>query len=143
MEICIIGAGIRGLTAGKLLSKNHNVAMYEKKFKIGGIARTKDVNGIAYHTVGGHCLNSKNKNIMEFIFDEVLPIEDWHLIKRVAKIYFKNHFISYPIEFAIKEIAEFDEELAFKITEDFFSPKEKGVDNLTNWFRVKFGKSLA
>ncbi|WP_035589337.1 protoporphyrinogen/coproporphyrinogen oxidase [Hippea jasoniae] len=144
MKICIIGAGITGLTAGKLLSKNHDVIIYEKDSKIGGIAKTKTVNGVTYHTVGGHCLNSKNKQIMEFIFNEVLPQDNWHKVKRIAKIFFKNHYISYPIEFSIKEIAEFDEDLAFRITRDYFIAKDKEhATNLADWFEMKFGKTLA
>ena len=85
MKICIIGAGISGLTAGKILAKNHEVTIYEKNDVIGGIARTKDVNGLSYHMIGGHCLNSKNKKVMDYIFKEVLPKENWHKVKREAK----------------------------------------------------------
>ena len=143
MKICIIGAGITGLTAGKLLSKNHEVTIYEKESNIGGIARTKSVNGITYHTVGGHCLNSKNKTVMDFIFDDVLPKENWHHVKRDAKINFYDHIISYPIEFSIKEIVKFDEDLAFNITKDFMSSEGKETDNLADWFKEKFGEILA
>lgn len=143
MKICIIGAGITGLTVGKLLSENHEVTIYEEKSDIGGIARTKSVNGITYHTVGGHCLNSKNKAVMDFIFNDILPKENWHQVKRDAKINFHNYFISYPIEFSIKEIAKFDENLAFNITKDFISSEDKDTDNLADWFKEKFGKTLA
>ena len=143
MKICIIGAGITGLTAGKLLSESHDLTIYEKEQNIGGIARTKSVDGITYHTVGGHCLNSKNKAVMDFIFDEVLPKEKWHHVKREAKINFHNHFVSYPIEFSIKEIAKFDEDLAFNITRDFISSEDKDAGNLADWFKEKFGETLA
>jgi protoporphyrinogen oxidase len=143
MKICVIGAGISGLTAGKLLSKSHDVTIYEKNKHIGGIARTKTVDGVAYHTVGGHCLNSRNKTIMDFIFNQILPKEEWHEVKRVAKIYFSGHFISYPIEYAIREIAYFNEDLAFEITKDFFCAEDKEVENLEEWFITKFGKTLA
>ncbi len=143
MKICVIGAGITGLTVGKLLSKKHNVTIYEKESNIGGIARTKDVNGVAYHTVGGHCLNSKNQEVMDFIFNDVLPKEEWHHVRRKAKINFKNQFISYPIEFSIKEIAKFDKDLAFNITQDFLSSQDDEADNLADWFEQKFGKTLA
>ena len=143
MKICIIGAGITGLTAGKLLSKDHEVTIYEKESQIGGIAKTKECDGIAYHTVGGHCLNSKNKKVMDFIFTEVLEQEQWHQVKRNAKINFKNHFISYPIEFSIKEIAKFDKGLAFQMTKDFLSCEDNKTDNLAAWFEEKFGKTLA
>lgn len=143
MKICIIGAGITGLTAGKLLSKNHEVTICEKESNIGGIARTKNVNGITYHTVGGHCLNSKNKAVMDFIFNYVLSKENWHHVKRDAKINFHDHIVSYPIEFSIKEIARFNEELAFNITKDFMSSEDKETDNLADWFKEKFGETLA
>lgn len=143
MNICIIGAGITGLTLGSQLSQEHNVIIYEKEANVGGIARTKNVNGITYHTVGGHCLNSKNKEIMNFIFDAILPKDDWHCVKRDAKINFKNHFISYPIEFSIKEIAKFDEDLAYRITNDFFMSQNDRAENLADWFREMFGNTLA
>lgn len=143
MKICIIGAGITGLTAGKLLSKNHEVTVYEKESNIGGIARTKSVSDITYHTVGGHCLNSKNKIVMDFIFNDVLPKENWHHVKRDAKINFHDHIVSYPIEFSIKEIAKFNEDLAFNITKDFMSSEGKETDNLADWFKEKFGETLA
>lgn len=143
MKICIIGAGVTGLTAGKLLSQNHDVTIYEKEEKIGGIARTKSIDGVTYHTVGGHCLNSKNKTVMDFIFNDVLPKENWHHVKRDAKINFYNHFVSYPIEFSIKEITKFDEDLAFNITKDFMSSEGKETDNLADWFKEKFGETLA
>ena len=143
MEICIIGAGISGLAAGRFLSKNHNVTIYEKESEIGGIAKTKDVDGTAYHMVGGHCLNSKNKTVIDFIFNNVLSKDKWHHVKREAKINLCNNFISYPIEYSVKEIAKFDENLAFNITKDFMSSKDRKVDNLADWFEEKFGKTLA
>lgn len=146
MNICIIGAGITGLTIGRLLSKRHNVVIYEKESQIGGIARTKNVNGIAYHTVGGHCFNSKNRLVLDFVFNEILPKDNWHEVKRIAKIYFKGHYISYPIEFSIREIAKFDIDLAYNILKDIFASddiNDKNVTNLADWFRVNFGKTLA
>ncbi len=143
MKICVIGAGITGLTIGRLLSKVHDVVIYERELSIGGIAKTKTINGVSYHPVGGHCFNSKNQAVLDFIFSEVLPKEEWNCIKRVAVIYFHDHFIPYPIEFSIREIAMFNEELAFRIVKDFFSTQEREVDNLADWFRVNFGETLA
>ena len=142
-KIAIIGAGISGLAAGKLLSKNFDITIFEKKNHIGGIARTKDIDGVAYHLVGGHCFNSKNKSVMNFVFNEVLPKKKWHLVERKAKINFKNNLISYPIEFALKEIAQFDEDLAFNIVKDFLITKPKKAKNLADWFKINFGTTLA
>jgi predicted NAD/FAD-binding protein len=40
MKIAVIGAGISGLTAALLLSKDHNVTLYEKEARLGGHAHT-------------------------------------------------------------------------------------------------------
>ncbi len=142
-KIAIIGAGVTGLTLGRLLKDDFEVTLLEKETEVGGIARTRNINDCAYHIVGGHCLNSKNKTIMDFIFNEILPKDQWHHVQRNAKIFFNDHLISYPIEFAIKEIAQFDKLLAFNMTQDFLSSKEKPVRNLKDWFMQKFGATLA
>ena len=72
MKVCVIGAGISGLTVARALSAAHEVVIFEKESDIGGIAKVKSVNGVAYHMVGGHCMNSKNPDILDYIFNEVL-----------------------------------------------------------------------
>ena len=145
MNICVIGAGITGLSIAKVLSKRHNVKIFEKDSTIGGIAKVKDIDGVAYHAVGGHCMNSKNENVLKFIFNEVLSKDKWHLVKRKAKVDFENNSVKYPIEFNVKEIAKFNKDLAINITKDFLSTSNdhKKVKNLSDWFKNKFGVTLA
>ncbi|WP_196799781.1 NAD(P)-binding protein [Desulfurobacterium sp. TC5-1] len=144
MRVGIIGAGISGLSIGQMLKRYFDVEVLEKDNKVGGIAKTKTINGVAYHLVGGHCFNSKNINVLNFVFTNILPKSEWHLVERKAKIFFKGHLIDYPIEFSVKQIACFNEELAFNITKDFFATKDdKNPENLADWFIQKFGKTLA
>jgi protoporphyrinogen oxidase len=142
MKIGIIGAGISGLSLGKLLNSLHDVQIFEKSSSVGGIARVKMHGEIPYHLVGGHCLNSKNLQVMDFV-DQILPKENWHSVTRVAKISFRNHLINYPIEFSMRQIADFDEDLAFNMTKDFLSATDENPDTLDKWFRAKFGDTLA
>lgn len=144
MKICVIGAGITGLTIARLLRANHDITVFEKESTIGGIAKTKSIGGVSYHTVGGHCFNSKHKEVMDFVFNEVLPIDEWHRVKREAKINFDNNIIPYPIEYSIKEIANTNMDMALKITQDFLSSLNTNkVENLEEWFIQKFGTTLA
>ena len=141
-KVLILGAGVTGLSMGKLLHKKFDVTVLEKDSQIGGIAKTKQVNGITYHTVGGHCFNSKYEDVMSFVFD-LLPIEKWHKNQRVSTINLGQYEINYPIEYSIKQIYEQNPQLAFKITVDFLSSVDDGhYVNLEEWFRKKFGNTL-
>jgi protoporphyrinogen oxidase len=144
MKIGVIGAGISGLSISKLLKKIGDVEILEKSSFYGGIARTKDINGITYHPVGGHCFNSKHQDVLDFVFNEVLQKDNWHPVRRDAVIKLQNKEISYPIEYSIKQIYKFNPELALKITRDFLSSEDDfKYSNLEDWFRKKFGDTLA
>lgn len=145
MKIGILGAGISGLSVARLLQDKFEVQVFEKKSTPGGIARTREVDGISYHLTGGHCFNSKFPEVLDFVFDDILPKDEWNQITRNAKIKFKGELISYPIEFSIKEIAKFDIDLAQKMVRDFLNTNDdsEAANNLEDWFRRKFGDTLA
>lgn len=144
MKIGVLGAGISGLSIGRLLSPNFEVEILERNSVYGGIARTRQIEGVTYHPVGGHCFNSKYPDVLEFVFNEVLPRDQWHQIFRNAVIKLKGAEVSYPIEFAVQQIYNFDPQLAINITRDFLSAEDDKVyENLEDWFRKKFGDTLA
>lgn len=142
-NIIILGAGITGLTIGRLLRGCANVRILEAASVPGGIARTRDVGGVTYHTVGGHCFNSKHKDVLDFVFS-IMPESEWHKIRRVSRIDLGGYEVGYPIEYAVKEIYANDRDLAYGITRDFLSsPDEITATNLGEWFEQKFGTTLA
>lgn len=144
MKIGILGAGVSGLSIARFLRDGHQVEVLEAKSVCGGIARTENVNGVAYHVIGGHCFNSKFPEIMDFVFNEVLPRDQWNEIRRVSKIRMNRHEYMYPIEFSVKDIRQDDPLLAQRITDDFMQADGgTRIDNLAEWFRAKFGKTLA
>lgn len=148
MKIGILGAGISGLTIGKLLSDDHemhDIEIIEKSANNGGIAKNKIVDGVSFHLTGGHCFNSKYPEVLDFVFNKVMPQDEWHKIQRNSAIKLKGYEISYPIEFSVKEIFSYDSELAIKIVKDFLSANdnESIALNLDEWFRKKFGNTLA
>lgn len=143
MKIGILGAGISGLSIGKLLEEDFEVELLDKSPLFGGIARTKSIDGISYHKTGGHCFNSKYPDVLDFVFKHIMPPSEWHKVTRDAAIRFKGNEISYPIEFAVKEISSFDRDLAINIVKDFLNAKDdETYDNLEDWFRKKFGNTL-
>ena len=69
MKIAVLGAGVSGLSAARMLhDKGHEVVVYEKNPTIGGLARSRYVNGMLYDPHGGHILNSKHKEVMDWVF---------------------------------------------------------------------------
>ncbi|EIJ4041784.1 NAD(P)-binding protein [Campylobacter jejuni] len=143
MKIGIIGAGISGISIARLLKDNFEVEVLERLPVIGGIARTKDVNGMAYHINGGHCFDSKYEDVKDFVFGKILSKDNWNYMPRKAQVLFKNNWINYPIEFSIKEIDKIDTNLAFNITKEMFNASYKKGKNLQEWFINHFGPTLA
>ncbi|WP_144584122.1 protoporphyrinogen/coproporphyrinogen oxidase [Campylobacter coli] len=143
MKIGIIGAGISGMSVARLLKDDFEVEVLEKLPVVGGIARTKDVNGIPYHVNGGHCFNSKFDDVLDFVFNKILSKEEWNRIERHSKVLFKSEWITYPIEFAIKEIDQIDSEMAFNITKETFNASYDKGKNLEEWFINHFGSTLS
>lgn len=141
-KIVILGAGVTGLSLGQMLKDKASVLILEKEDSVGGIAKTKSVDNATYHTVGGHCFNSKYPEIMEFVFS-LLPQSEWHKTQRLSRINFGNYEVDYPIEFSIKQIFEKDSDFAYKATLDFLKSEDTGkYNNLEDWFRQKFGDEL-
>lgn len=143
-KICIIGAGITGLSISRLLSRTFETTIYESSNVIGGIARTISVDGITYHTVGGHCFNSKHQEVLDFVFNDILPKQQWHIVKRISKINFGSFEVDYPIEFSIQQIYRHNPQLAIRIVNDFVATNDdSSYTNLEEWFKKKFGTALS
>ncbi|BEK52568.1 NAD(P)-binding protein [Campylobacter coli] len=143
MKIGVIGAGISGMSIARLLKDDFEVEVLEKSNVVGGIARTKDVDGKPYHVNGGHCFNSKFDDVLDFVFNTILSKDKWNYLPRKAKILFKENWITYPIEFSIKEIDNFNTNLAFQITNEMFNASYEKGNNLEEWFINHFGSTLA
>lgn len=143
MKIGIIGAGISGLALAHLLQPRYEVEILEAQPLIGGIARVADAGGFPYHLVGGHCFNTKDPKVKDFVFS-IFPETEWNKILRRANIYLLGKQLSYPIEFSIRELSTIDSELALRCAEDFVNSNHvsSGV-NLEDWFRLTFGDALA
>ncbi|ELP6347476.1 NAD(P)-binding protein, partial [Campylobacter upsaliensis] len=143
MKIGIIGAGISGMSLARILKDDFEIEILEKSFVVGGIARTKDVDGKPYHVNGGHCFNSKFDDVLDFVFNVVLKKENWNYMQRKAKVLFRDNWINYPIEFSIAQIDKMDPDLAFNIANEMFQASYEKGNNLEEWFVNHFGPTLS
>ena len=92
----IIGAGPAGLSCGyELTKKGKEVQLFEASEFIGGMARSFDLWGQRVD-VGPHRFFSKQKEINAF-FNELIK-DDFTLVERQTRIYYRQRFFEYPLK---------------------------------------------
>ncbi len=95
-DVVVIGAGPAGLAAGyELVKANRRVLIFEKDRSPGGISKTikyKDY----YFDLGGHRFFTKS-DLVNALWNEVLPKEDFLTVSRLSRIFYRNRFFNYPL----------------------------------------------
>lgn len=98
MKIAIIGTGISGLSTANLLKKNHEVVLFERQNRHGGLIKCDTVDSVLFHKVGGHVFNSRNQEVLDWFWSHFDRDNEFLKVKRNAKILFREKIIGYPIE---------------------------------------------
>ena len=141
MSIAILGAGVSGLSAARMLKdKGHDVTVYEKNNTVGGLARTRFTDGYLYDPHGGHIFNSKHPEVTEWVFS-MMPKDKWKFTPRNAKIYMGGRYVSYPFELSLGEL---DVDTATDCALGFMDAgKGDEPDNFRDWLTWNFGPGIA
>lgn len=98
-DYIIIGAGITGVTAARLLQLAgvKRVLVLEAAPEIGGLCRTKEINGHVLDTGGGHFLCTKHPEVYDFVFGH-MPKSEFNHFNRVSRIEVEGCETDYPLE---------------------------------------------
>ena len=141
MNIAVLGGGVSGLSVARILKDNGiNTILYEKNPTVGGLARSRYKDGVLYDPHGGHILNSKHSEVMDWAFS-VLPKEKWQYTHRNAKIYFNGKFVSYPFELSLCEL---DIDDAVDCVHDFILAQNgEEPTNFRDWLVWNFGQAIS
>ena len=99
MKYLILGAGPAGLTFANRLLQNgiDDFLVLEKEDEAGGLCRSKDIGGAPLDIGGGHFLDVRNPEVLDFLFhfmDEKL----WDKYERDSRIVVNGNTINSPIE---------------------------------------------
>ncbi|MBT4731429.1 NAD(P)/FAD-dependent oxidoreductase, partial [Candidatus Woesearchaeota archaeon] len=99
VKYIILGAGVSGLAfAATLKRKNeNNFIILDKESSVGGLCRSKEVDGAPLDIGGGHFLDANNQKALNFLFSFHQESE-WNKFTRVSKIESKYGVIDYPYE---------------------------------------------
>ena len=144
MKTAIIGAGISGLTIGRLLSSQHEVVIFEESSRPGGLCKCEYVKGNLFHTVGGHCFNSKRGDVLDWFWEQKAGLKDQFIkVQRNAVVSLnEGSIVPYPIE---NHIYKLPRELQARIIRDLLelgTLPDKTVDTFHDFLMSRFGKTL-
>ncbi|MFH1876246.1 MAG: NAD(P)/FAD-dependent oxidoreductase [Candidatus Omnitrophota bacterium] len=96
-KIVIIGAGPAGMGCAYTLAHGGVPSvLVEQEADVGGLCRTIDHLGYLFD-IGGHRFITKSDEVKK-IWEEVLGSE-FLLVKRLSRIYYRQRFFSYPLQF--------------------------------------------
>ena len=140
-KVLIIGAGVAGLSAGRVLSQNgYKVAIYEAQSSVGGMSKSlKMFDQIV--DIGPHRFFSKDKRLNDFWSAHTYGESE--KVSRLTRIFYNNKFFYYPLR-------GFDALFKLGIIEStlcvlsFIKAKIKpfGGDSFESWVANAFGYRL-
>lgn len=144
MKYAVIGAGVSGLSmAGMLLEKGHEVVVYEKDSRPGGLIKCTEVQGHLYHQVGGHVFNSRRQEVLDWFWSRFDKERDFVSARRHAVISLEGGaVVDYPIE---NHLDQFPEDVRSSIVHELleiYRNPPPGPRSLGEFFRNRFGKTL-
>lgn len=143
-KIAIIGAGISGLSLGRMLQAKAHVTIFEKDEKPGGLVKCDRVADNLFHRVGGHVFNSRNAQVLEWFWQFFDRDREFLKAKRNAKIYLNGTFIGYPIENYLYQLPK---QVVQDVLNDLLSPDYEPKSpfeyaNFEDFLRGNFGQTL-
>ena len=104
-RICIAGGGPTGLMMARLLAQDgHDVTVYEAAHEIGGLCRSRVVDGYTFDLAGGHIMFTRDERVADF-WTELFTDDPCVVTERRTRIlHDKDCWVSYPFENALGEL---------------------------------------
>lgn len=143
----ILGAGPSGLTfAHALLDSGvsrDQLLVVEKESTAGGLCRSEQVDGAPLDIGGGHFLDVRRKEVLEFIF-RFMPEHEWALFHRVSKIRLRGQEIDHPLEANLWQFSKADQvDYLESIAQAGCVRGDPVPESFADWVRWKFGDRIA
>jgi len=141
----ILGAGPSGLAfAHRLLEAGEkSFLVLEKETSAGGLCRSTEVDGGPLDVGGGHFLDVKRKDVLEFLF-RFMPESEWVRHKRISTINLFDQEVDYPLEANVWQLPinrqiEYIEAAAHAGS----ATASPMPDAFKEWIHWKLGKAIA
>ena len=144
-DILILGGGLTGLSAGKVLAcGGSRVKVFESDSNVGGLSKTIEKNGFRFD-LGGHRFFTRDEKVDNF----VRSLMDGELltVHRTSKIYMQNKFFDYPLR-PLNAMFGLGIPTTMKIMADYGLEKVKRLMkdtdtvSLEDWVVSNFGRTM-
>jgi protoporphyrinogen oxidase len=147
MKFVILGAGPSGLTLAHALldrgCKLDDIMVIEKQPVAGGLCRSEMVDGAPLDIGGGHFLDMRRKDVVDFVF-RFMPREEWNLFDRVSKILIRGTEIDHPLEANLWQFpSEVQVEFLESIAQAGCVRDEAMPESFAAWIKWKLGERIA
>lgn len=146
MRIAVIGAGPAGLTSAYKLSQEIGkgisvLDVYEAGDTVGGMSRSLSLWGQTVD-LGPHRFFSKDKMINQLWLE--IAGDEYEIVKRKTRIYYKKRFFDYPIRAfnALKGLGPWESILCILSYLGQKINPEKDNSSFEGWVTQRFGKRL-
>ncbi|NOT30305.1 MAG: NAD(P)-binding protein [Planctomycetes bacterium] len=151
MKIAILGAGVSGLALARTLGERGfplaDLTLFEADGVVGGLCRSKSVDGFTYDVSGGHILFSKDRAVMQWMKDCAGGDEAFVQRERHTKIRFGNRFVHYPFENGLGDLPE---QPKFECLQGYVQAwhlrdkyATQAPGDFKGWIRWRFGDGIA
>lgn len=144
MKIAVIGAGISGLSIAKMLvEKGHEVIVYEKDRRPGGMIKCDRIEGSLFHRTGGHVFNTHVPVVADWFWSHFDKEREFEKLERKSVVLFdKEAVVGYPIENHVYQLG--DDILQSFIADMIHLSKQNNgtVSNFKDFLCRTFGNTL-
>ena len=142
-RIAIIGGGVSGLSAARILSAQHDVTVFEADARPGGMIKCDIVEGNLFHRTGGHVFNTKRADVAEWFWSRFNRDTEFTKALRQSVISLDGALeVPYPIE---NNVYRLPAEVQQSCISDFLRMAREGYgapENFADFLRVRFGDTL-
>lgn len=139
-RIAVIGGGISGVSAARILSEKHEPTVFEAQSKPGGLVRCDRIEDNLYHRVGGHVFNAKNPKVHEWFWQFFDRDREFLKAERNAQILIKDRYVGYPIE---DHLFQMDATTVERVVEELIQKDEDFAPrNFAEFLQHQFGPTL-
>lgn len=146
-QYLILGAGPSGLTIAHSLLKRgvprDQLLVLEANETAGGLCRSETVDGAPLDIGGGHFLDVRKKEVLDFLF-QFMPAEEWDTYSRVAKIRLRGQEVDHPLEGNLWQFSKEDQvDYLESIARTGSVAGDPMPESFEAWVRWKLGDRIA